>query len=92
MHLSGNGEIDFMEFVHVMHKNIKEPITDENIEQCFKVFDTDEYGYITIRGLERVFLSLGQQCTSTELKDMISFIDSDAEEGLVTIECQFIIC
>ncbi|XP_065058483.1 calmodulin-A-like [Rhopilema esculentum] len=84
--LDGNGEIDFMEFVHVMHKNVKQPITDANMEQCFKVFDSDENGYITIRGLERVFLSLGQQCSTTELKDMISFIDSDAEEGLVTIE------
>ncbi|XP_065058496.1 calmodulin-A-like [Rhopilema esculentum] len=81
----GKGEIDFMLFLNFMHKTIKAPIQDDSVEQCFRVFDDEDNGYITIRGLERVFLSFGQQHSSAELREMISFIDTDDEEGLISI-------
>ena len=70
-----------------MFKKIKQPITEDDMVRCFKVFDDEANGFITIRGLERVFLSMGQRHTEEELKEMISYIEvSDKEEGLVTAE------
>ena len=80
--------IDFIEFLHFMQKKIKQPITDEDMEQCFKVFDGEDNGFITIRGLERVFLSLGQKHTDEELKEMASFVETEDEEGLINFDGQ----
>ncbi len=79
--------IGFIEFLHFMHKKIKQPITEEDMLKCFQVFDSEDNGYITIRGLEKVFLGLGQRHTDEELKEMITFIDTSSnEEGLCTFE------
>eukprot|EP00795_Rhopilema_esculentum_P002777 gene2777-1000_t len=83
---NSSGHIDFIEFLQLMNKSIKEPITEENIRQCFEVFDKDEVGYITIKGLDAVFTSLGQSRTDEELKDMLKFFDANNEEGLIEYE------
>ena len=83
---SGSGHIDFIEFLHLMNKRIKQPITEEDIRQCFDIFDKDEVGYITIRGLDEVFTSLGQRRTDEELKDILKFFDAKNEEGLIEYE------
>eukprot|EP00794_Sanderia_malayensis_P020134 gene20134-22107_t len=83
----GSGKIGFIEFLHMMQRKIKQPITDEDMFKSFSVFDNDDMGYITIRGLEKVFLSLGQKHTDEELKEMIRFINTSGnEEGLCTFE------
>ena len=69
-----------------MSKKTKHPIADDDIEQCFKVFDEEDNGYLTIRDLERVFLSLGQRPSEEELKEMLRFIDPANEDGLVQFE------
>ena len=66
-----------------MHKTLKKPIGDDEIEQCFKMIDGEENEFITLRGFEKIFLALGQQRTDDELKDMVSFIDSEDDEGLI---------
>lgn len=84
--LEGDGEVDFIDFLHIMHKTIKRPIADDVIEQTFKIIDGEENEFITMRGLEKIFLSLGQFRTDEELKQMLSFIDTQDEEGLVKFE------
>lgn len=84
--ISGDGVIKFMEFITFMCKTIKNPITDEDIEKCYKVFDTEENGYISIRDLQRVFKSLGQNPTDDELQDMLLLIDPGNEDGLVQLQ------
>ena len=66
-----------------MSKIIKQTIPDEDIEKCFKVFNEEDDGYLTIRGLQRVFMSLGQKPSDEELKEMMSFIDPENEDGLI---------
>ena len=86
MHFSGDGEVDFIDFLHVMHKTLKKPISDEVIETCFQTLDGEENQFITMRGLERIFVSLGQKRTDDELKEMVAFIDTGDEEGLIKFE------
>ena len=66
-----------------MHKTLKKPIGEQEVEQCFKMIDGEENEFITMRGLEKIFLAVGQQRTDEELRDMVSFIDSEDEEGLI---------
>jgi len=82
----GDGVVDFIDFVHFMHKTLKKPIGEEDIEQCFKMIDGEENEFITMRGLEKIFLALGQQRTDEELRDMVGFIDSQDDEGLIRFD------
>ena len=73
-----------------MHKTLKKPVGDEVVEQCFKIIDGEENEFITMRGLEKVFLGLGQQRTDEELKDMAAFIDTNDEEGLIKFDGKYL--
>ena len=79
----GDGTVDFIDFLSFMSKIVKQKIPDEDIEKCFKVFNEEDDGYLTIRGLQRVFLSLGQKPSDEELKEMMAFIDPENQDGLI---------
>ena len=44
---NGNGEVDFGEFLQLMHKKIQESADDLDILEAFRVFDKDGNGVIT---------------------------------------------
>lgn len=61
-------------------------LTEEQVaefKEAFMLFDKDEDGMITTAELGVVMRSLGQRPTETELRDMVSAVDSD---GNGTIE------
>ena len=43
---SGNGEIDFPEFLTMMARKMKETDSEEEIKEAFRVFDKDGNGFI----------------------------------------------
>lgn len=69
-----------------MNKEVKSAVSDEDIEKCCKVFDVFDNGYITIKDLQRVFTSLGQNLTDEELNDMLVMIDPGNDDGLVEFQ------
>ena len=44
---SGNGEIDFEEFLEMMAGKMHAPTIDDEIQEAFKIFDRQSKGYIT---------------------------------------------
>ena len=48
--LSGNGTIDFEEFLVMMAKKMKEEDSEEELREAFRVFDKDGNGYISAAG------------------------------------------
>jgi len=81
--VDSDGTVDFIDFLSFMSKIVKQKIPDEDVEKCFKVFNEEDDGYLTIRGLQRVFLSLGQKPSDEELKEMMAFIDPENQDGLI---------
>ena len=51
---SGNGEIDFEEFLSMMAKKMKETDSEEEIREAFRVFDKDNDGFLTMKELKHV--------------------------------------
>ena len=80
-----NGEIDFIEFIHLMYKVVREPHTEKDIEACFKAFDQDGDDYITPSELKKVFLSLGEKVDDDLIQEMVKELDHD-EDGLVNYD------
>ncbi|KAL8105032.1 hypothetical protein AgCh_028991 [Apium graveolens] len=43
----GNGTIEFVEFLNLMAKKMKETDVEEELKEAFKVFDKDQNGFIS---------------------------------------------
>ena len=90
---SGNGNIDFPEFLAMMAKKMKESDSDEEIREAFKVFDKDGNGFISAAELRHVMTNLGEKLTDEEVDEMIREADIDGDgqinyEGKLLAACQ----
>ena len=84
--IDGNGSIDFPEFLTIMARKMKENNNkDEEIHEIFKVFDKEGNGFISVAELSHVMISLGEEITEEEVKEMIKEADIDGD-GQVSYE------
>ena len=77
--LDGNGVIDFKEFIPMMESYVMKDITEDELLECFKVFDRDHNGYITLPELENAMLKLGEKLTEEECKAMLKEADVNGD-------------
>merc|ERR1712110_855367 len=76
---SGDGDIDFNEFLEMMTGKMGEKESREDIEKVFKLFDDDNTGKVSLRNLRRVAQELGENIDDEELQDMITQADRDGD-------------
>lgn len=77
--LTGNGEIDFEEFLQMMSKKIKDTDTEEEIRDAFKIFDKDGNGLISAHELKQIMANLGEKLTDEELDEMMREADLNGD-------------
>ena len=82
---SGNGTIDFPEFLTMMCRKMKDCDSEEEIREAFKVFDKDGNGFISAAELRHVMTNLGEKLTEEEVDEMIREADMDGD-GQVNYE------
>ncbi|GJM96414.1 hypothetical protein PR202_ga13245 [Eleusine coracana subsp. coracana] len=63
----------------------KDPDSEEELRESFKLFDADQNGYISADELRRMMENLGEKLTDKEVEDMIREADKDGD-GLVSYE------
>ena len=56
---SGNGYIDFEEFLNIIMNKMKDPYTQDELEDAFKIFDSDNNGSVNAAELKSVLMKLG---------------------------------
>ena len=85
IHISGNGTIDFPEFLTMMARKMKDTDSEEEIREAFRVFDKDGNGFISAAELRHVMTNLGEKLTDEEVDEMIREADIDGD-GQVNYE------
>jgi len=85
---TGNGTIDFEEFLLMMARKMKDTDSEEELREAFRVFDKDGNGFISAAELRHVMTNLGEKLTDEEVDEMIKEADLDGD-GLVNYEGTF---
>lgn len=81
----GDGFINLQEFIELNTKDIDSAEVLENLKDAFSVFDIDKNGSISAEELQNVLKSLGEECTLSECKKMISGVDADGN-GMISFD------
>ena len=80
---SGNGVIDFIEFLEMVAKMTKN--VDETIKEAFYIFDSDGSGSITCEEFRDVMTSQGAKLSEVECNEIIAEADADGD-GEINLE------
>lgn len=62
-----------------MGRKTKAADNDQEIQEAFRVIDTDGNGFISAAELSHVFASLGKKLTDEEIDEMIREVDIDGD-------------
>ncbi|CAI9785557.1 unnamed protein product [Fraxinus pennsylvanica] len=73
----GDRFINQQEFIEVNTKDIDSEEVLETLKDAFSIFDIDNNGSISAEELQNVLKSLGEECTLSKCKKMISGVDAD---------------
>lgn len=83
--ITGNGTIDFPEFLNMMSAKITDLGTEEEIRETFLFFDKNGDGVISARELRLVMANLGERMTDDEINEMIQEADINGD-GVINYE------
>ena len=78
----GSDEIHFSDFITLMGKTIKEPLSEQDFETSFKCFDKDKDGLLSVTDVQTVFISQGTDLTEMELNEVFMEYDED-KDGII---------
>ncbi|KAL6969999.1 putative calcium-binding protein cml25 [Sarracenia purpurea var. burkii] len=81
----GDGFIDLDEFIELNTRDIDSDELLENLKEAFSVFDIDKNGSISADELMNVLKSIGEDCSISECRKMISGVDCDGD-GMIDFE------
>ncbi|KAH7306764.1 hypothetical protein KP509_22G028800 [Ceratopteris richardii] len=73
----GNGTIDFVEFLNLIARKMKDTESEEELKETFRVFDKDKNGFISAAELRHVMTNLGEKLRDDEVDEMIREADVD---------------
>ena len=77
--ISGNGEIDFDEYLEMMAKQMTYTGSETQIREAFKVFDKESKGYLTVAELRHIMTNLGEKLCDEEVDEMLQIVDRDGD-------------
>jgi Ca2+-binding EF-hand superfamily protein len=77
--LNGNGVINYSEFVTVA-SNIREMLTENNLKESFKQFDSNGDGKIEISELKRILNFQWEE--EDEFKELMNSIDKEYQDSI----------
>jgi len=87
--LTGNGTVDFLEFLQLMARKFVEHDLQADVRQAFRMFDRDGNGTVNAQELRHVMMNLGEKLSEDEVDEMMreADVDGDGEinyEGTIT--------
>jgi len=79
---TGNGVIDFPEFVKLMEDQKKPDEREADMMLAFRVFDADNKGYIESAELRYIILNMDKRIPRDELDELIAIADLERDRKI----------
>jgi len=79
---TGNGTVDFLEFLQLMARKFVEHDLQEDVRQAFRMFDKDGSGTVNAQELRNVMINLGEKLSEDEVDEMMREADVDGDGEL----------
>ncbi|KAK1411373.1 hypothetical protein QVD17_37921 [Tagetes erecta] len=77
--VDGNGAIDFLEFLDLMDRRIKDTKYEEKLKEAFRIFDKNHDEFICATELRLIMTNLHEKLTVGEVDEMIREADMDGD-------------
>ena len=77
--LTGDGKLNFEEYINLMEQQKKPDERKEDIIQAFRVFDSDNKGYIESADLRELLENMDWKVREEDLKDLITRANLDQD-------------
>uniref|UniRef100_F7HGA7 Troponin C, skeletal muscle n=1 Tax=Macaca mulatta TaxID=9544 RepID=F7HGA7_MACMU len=87
----GSGTIDFEEFLVMMVRQMKEDAkgkSEEELAECFRIFDRNADGYIDPEELAEIFRASGEHVTDEEIESLMKDGDKN-NDGRIDFDAEF---
>jgi len=72
-------KIDFAQFLELFDKRMKDPDTEEDLLESFKIFDKEGNGIISVQELKHLVSHFGEKLTEEEADELIREADIDGD-------------
>jgi len=82
---SHSGYIDFEQFIEVIMTKMKDPYSQSELMQAFKIFDVNDDGMVDAQELKQVCMKLGDKMKAADLDEIIQEADRNGD-GKLSIE------
>jgi len=77
-----NGKMDLMEFIMMMHNQVGNTDTMEEMKMAFRAFDTDGDGKVSKEEFRLCMLNFGERFGEEEIEEMVKQADTD-DDGFI---------
>ena len=75
-------DIDFEEFVTLIAHKMKDDdgaLKEEKLKQAFRVFDTDNSGFIDAAEMRRMMINLGENISMSQVNEILAHFDDNGD-------------
>ncbi|XP_064623659.1 neo-calmodulin-like isoform X2 [Lineus longissimus] len=76
---AGKNKIDFPEFLKLVETRLQDKHTEEDLRECFSIFDKDMDGKVSAGEVRHALLTLGEKMTEHDVDMLINEMDLDGE-------------
>jgi len=77
-----NGKMDLMEFIMMMHNQVGNTDTMEEMKMAFRAFDTDGDGKVSKEEFRLCMLNFGERFSEDEIEEMVKQADTDDDGSI----------
>jgi len=86
-----NGKMDLMEFIMMMHNQVGNTDTMEEMKMAFRAFDTDGDGKVSKEEFRLCMLNFGERFCEDEIAEMVKQADTDDDGSIDFTEFVYMI-
>lgn len=76
----GSGKIEFKEFLELYSRNMKDPETEEELIEAFRIFDRDGNGQISVEELKHILTTMGEKMSDKDVIEILKEADLDGDQ------------